>query len=292
VVVGMELMWLVDLARARLKRVKSRFLSAPAVVTHLLSLALLLCIPYAYFVEPYWPEVKQVDIATEKLSKTTLTIVQISDLHCDLRARNERKLAGLINPLKPDLVVFTGDALNDSAALPLFQETLKGLHAGIAKLAVRGNFDEWYWKDLPLFSGTGFTELGPRPMAFSKDGETFYVSGLEFSKTYDRRALQKGVPAGSYSVFLFHSPDLAEDFIGRKPDLYLAGHTHGGQIALPFYGAVITLARHGKKYEGGRYDLDGMTLYVNRGLGLEGGKAPRVRFLARPEITVFKIHPR
>ena len=74
-------------------------------------------------------------------------------------------------------------------------------------------------------------------------------------------------------------------------DLYLCGHTHGGQVALPLYGALITLSKFGKKYESGMYESNGTILYVNRGLGLEPKPAPQVRFFARPEITVFDIVP-
>ena len=74
-------------------------------------------------------------------------------------------------------------------------------------------------------------------------------------------------------------------------DLMLAGHVHGGQVALPFYGALMTLSRHGKRFEQGLYELPGMNLYVNRGIGMEGGSAPRVRFASRPEITLFLVHP-
>ena len=72
-------------------------------------------------------------------------------------------------------------------------------------------------------------------------------------------------------------------------DLYLAGHTHGGQVALPFYGALVTLAATGKKYESGLHQLGNTYIYTNRGIGMEGGRAPRVRFCARPEVTVFDI---
>lgn len=88
---------------------------------------------------------------------------------------------------------------------------------------------------------------------------------------------------------MYHSPDLVEDLPPNAVDLYVAGHTHGGQVALPFYGALVTLSRFGKKYEAGLYHVGDTTLYVNRGIGMEGGPAPRVRFCARPEITVFEI---
>jgi predicted MPP superfamily phosphohydrolase len=69
------------------------------------------------------------------------------------------------------------------------------------------------------------------------------------------------------------------------------GHTHGGQIALPLYGALITFSKYVKRYEAGLYREGETWLYVNRGIGMEGGPVPRVRFWARPEVTVIEISP-
>jgi predicted MPP superfamily phosphohydrolase len=74
-------------------------------------------------------------------------------------------------------------------------------------------------------------------------------------------------------------------------DLFCAGHVHGGQVALPFYGALVTLSRFGKQYERGLYHVGSMFMYVSRGIGMEGGVAPRVRFCSRPEITVIDLVP-
>lgn len=82
------------------------------------------------------------------------------------------------------------------------------------------------------------------------------------------------------------APDLVEDLTGA--DLYLAGHTHGGQVRVPGYGALVTFSRFDKKYEMGRYDVNGTALYVHRGVGFEPG-LPKVRFLCRPEIAVFDL---
>jgi uncharacterized protein len=100
----------------------------------------------------------------------------------------------------------------------------------------------------------------------------------------------KEVPPDAYSIFVYHYPDEIYAVAG-KVDLYCAGHTHGGQVALPLYGALLTLSRFGKRFEAGLYEVDGTQLYVNRGIGMEGSGAPRVRFFARPEITVYEIGP-
>jgi predicted MPP superfamily phosphohydrolase len=71
--------------------------------------------------------------------------------------------------------------------------------------------------------------------------------------------------------------------------MQLSGHTHGGQVRLPFYGALFAASLYGKAFESGRRQLAGLTLYVTRGIGMEGGGAPRVRFLCPPEIILWEV---
>src|SRR4029450_10657434 len=93
------------------------------------------------------------------------------------------------------------------------------------------------------------------------------------------------------SIFLYHYPSAVLEAAEKGVDLLCVGHTHGGQVSLPFYGAVITLSKLGKQYESGLYRYENTWLYVNRGIGMEGGSAPRIRFCPRPEITVIDLFP-
>ncbi|MHC4154224.1 MAG: metallophosphoesterase [Planctomycetota bacterium] len=269
-------------------------LSKPALCIHALAIIGIACFCYGYFVEPYWVEVRTITIPTEKLERTAFRVVHISDLHCDVKPRNEEKLIQLVNSAHPDVIVFTGDALNLStaSALPLFKKTMTGLEANIASFAVRGNVDIWYMPDLDFFGGTGFQLLDEKSVKVQKDGEEIFVSGLTCERPGAYLRLLENVPANRFSIFLYHNSDLVEDLENLNVDLYLCGHTHGGQVQLPFYGALVTLSKFGKKYEAGMFTVNDTILYVNRGIGLEGGLAPRVRFLARPEITVFDIIPK
>jgi predicted MPP superfamily phosphohydrolase len=268
-------------------------LRKPALCLHALAIIGIACFCYGCFVEPYWIEVKTITIPTEKLGRTTFRVVHISDLHCDRKPRNEKKLIRIVSSLRPDIIVFTGDALNlnTADALPLFKETMTSLEAGIAKFAVRGNVDISYMPDLDFFAGTGFQLLDEKTVKIQKDGEEVFVSGLTCERPSSYRRLLENVPESAFGIFLHHYSDLVEDLQNLNVDLYLCGHTHGGQVQLPFYGALVTLSKFGKKYEAGMYTVDGTILYVNRGIGLEGWLAPRIRFLARPEITVFDIVP-
>ncbi|OQA22811.1 MAG: phosphodiesterase YaeI [Chloroflexi bacterium ADurb.Bin360] len=97
------------------------------------------------------------------------------------------------------------------------------------------------------------------------------------------------IPAGAPTILLYHTPDLMPQVVDLGIDLYLAGHTHGGQLCLPFYGALFTSSQWGKKYEGGRTQEGQTTLYVSRGLGMEGLGAPRARLLAPPELILWEL---
>lgn len=284
------------LARYGLRRLRRRptkhLLSRPsAVVLHVLVGIGMLCVLYGYFIEPYWIEVNSLVVRTPKLQSGCFRIVQISDLHCDRKPRNEERAVRIINDLKPDVIVATGDYLNDTTGRTRLTEMLSDLRAPLGKFAVNGNFEIDYWPGVDLLAGTGFRLLNGDSVTVTKGSEEIALTGLGLDRAGAYREVLETLPNDRFVVFLFHKPDLIEDVNGLGIDLYVCGHTHGGQVALPGYGALLTFSKFGKKYESGLYRCGGTTLYVNRGLGLEPGPAPQVRFCARPEVTVFDILP-
>jgi len=278
-------------ARLRHKSKANILLAKPVLVLHLVALAGIGCLLYGFFVEPGRIEVTNISVQTDKLKAIALRIVHISDLHCDKKAQNEERMVELINQLDADVIVFTGDAMNTASAVPLFKSTMKNLKASLGKFAVRGNFEVNLWRNLDLYSETGFELLNAKTAAVSKNGETIHISGLSCDNPAGFKDALGPVAKGDFSVFLYHFSDLVESMEGLNVDLYLSGHTHGGQVALPLYGAIVTLSKFGKKYESGMYTVGDTTLYVNRGMGLEPRPAPQIRFGARPEIAVFDISP-
>jgi predicted MPP superfamily phosphohydrolase len=277
--------------RAAHSPVSKIILSNAVWPVHIFALIGIVCFIYGYFIEPYWLQVNKFEIRTQKLSAASFRIVQISDLHCDKRLLNEEKIVKIVNSLKPDVIVFSGDSINTPKAMRRFQKTLSDLRAGFGKFAVRGNFEICFWKNLPVFDNTGFRVLDADNVEIEKDSEKLYLAGLSCGHPERYSNVLANVPDGRFSIFLYHYPDLIDKVQNKDLDLYLCGHTHGGQVALPFYGAIITLTKHGKKYEAGMYTVGDTLLYVNRGVGLDGGWLPRVRFFARPEIAVFDIVP-
>jgi predicted MPP superfamily phosphohydrolase len=251
----------------------------------------ILCLLYGHFLEPYWIEVSSVTIHTPKLAHASFCIVQISDLHCDSKARNEKAMVRIVNDLQPDIIVATGDYLNHPSALPRLRNSLRRLNAPLGKFAVTGNFETLRSSPPDVLEGTGFRQLNRETVAVTKGAESIGILGIDFASCVSPLEAVKGLPVERFNVFLFHTPELIEEVCGPGVDLYLCGDTHGGQVALPLYGALTTFSKFGKKYESGLYHVEGTTVYVNRGLGMSPCPRPQIRFFARPEITVFHVLP-
>jgi len=251
------------------------------------------CFAYAYFVEPYLLSVRNVEIKSAKLPKGTkpFRVVHISDIHSDAKIRLEEKLPSAIAEQKPDLIVFSGDSLNSTEGLPNFRNCITEIAKIAPTFAVRGNWDVWYWHNQNLFNGTGVRELNAAAEKIEINGVPIRIAGIFVDSERKTAETIRQIPKNEFSIFLYHYPDLIQQIGDAEIDLYCAGHTHGGQVAMPFYGALVTLSKYGKKYEGGTYQVGKTRLNVNRGIGMEGGNTPRVRFWARPEITVIDVVP-
>jgi len=252
----------------------------------------IVCILYGRFVEPYWLSVTHVSITSPKIPRSLrLRIAHISDTHSDPKARLEERLPEVIAAERPDLIVFTGDAVNSPEGLPVFKSLLQKLSAIAPTFLVKGNWDAAYWSQLDLYDRTGAVELNGAGRVLEVRGVKVGIAGLAAGNASNLTRALAGIPADAFSVFLYHYPDLIHEVAARNVDLYCAGHTHGGQVALPAYGALVTFSKFGKQYESGLYGEGKTSLYVNRGIGMEGGHAPRVRFWARPELAIIDVVP-
>jgi predicted MPP superfamily phosphohydrolase len=155
---------------------------------------------------------------------------------------------------------------------------------------VLGNHD--YWTDADAVRAAllacGIQNLSNDVFTLSKGGEQLHIAGVDDTwEKHDRLdlVLEKLPPSGA-AVLLAHEPDFADRSAetGRF-DLQLSGHSHGGQVVLPFFGPPI-LPHLGRKYPTGLFQVKDMFQYTNRGVGMI---APYVRFNCRPEITVFTL---
>ena len=250
----------------------------------------ILCMCYAHWIEPFWLDVTRVTIQSPKLSGASRPIkfAHISDLHCDTNENVEPQMIAAIAEEKPDFIVFTGDTMNEAAALPVLKQTLTSLAKIAPTYVVKGNWDAWYYSKIDLFSGTGVRELNDESVKVEIAGTSLYIVGVPVRTMLNFEQAFRDVPPEAFKILLHHYPDEIETAKQHKVDLYCAGHTHGGQVALPVYGALVTFSRFDKKYESGLFQEDGTSLYVNRGLGIEAH--PRFRFFSRPEVTMIEIN--
>lgn len=284
VVTGLGLSSLARLAFARLRR---RAITAEmrwtAVLFGSLFVAELGCLAWAFLVEPRWLEVTHVEVRTPLLpAGKRLRIVHLTDTHVDGRSPVVDSLPERVGELKPDLVVFTGDAAVASQ-VDRFRALLRSMPAPLGRYAVRGNHEG----DRPDVFGDAAVELTGRPVA--TPGGELVLCGAPIGFGKQVAECLEAAPAGGPRLVAYHTPDLVEDLAPLEPTLYLAGHTHGGQVRVPLYGALVTLSRHDKKYEMGEYRVGETTLYVNRGVGFEPRPAPAVRFLSRPEVALVEL---
>lgn len=261
---------------------------------HVVCVGGLACFLYSWVIEPSWLDVTSVTISTEKLRHTRLTVVHFSDLHCESHMRRiDTALMTRIKELQPDLLVFTGDAVNTPAGIPTFRHIMSELQAPLGKYAVRGNYDlQWLWErpSLDVFAGTGFALIDTNQILVEKDGESVALLGLSLDASPEVVAERFAqISEERYTIILCHYPDFFEQSSTFFVDLYLTGHMHGGQVVLPGLGALV---RYGSPYIHGEYQRKATYMYVNRGIGMRPGRMFRMRFQARPEITVFDIIPK
>ncbi|MFA5793983.1 MAG: metallophosphoesterase [Candidatus Brocadiia bacterium] len=265
---------------------KPDFLDKPKIKFTIIALAIIgiVCILYGYFIEPNWIKVTNLKLVSPKIGGggKTVRIVHISDLHIESEGRRELAAPELINSQNPQIIILTGDYLNDEKGRLYLANFLSKLKAPYGIYAVPGNF-EWRYKSDDILAANGVLSGNNISINLDNLNVCLYLCGL------NSPTLPETLDPKQYNIFVFHSPDLIPEATAKGFDLYLGGHTHGGQVRLPFYGALITFSKYGKKYEMGYYKENHMNAYINSGLGMEGGFAPRVRFLSRPEIAIIDI---
>ena len=256
---------------------------------------------YGTGIEPFRLGVTRIEVKTSKLPPgQRLRLVQISDLHVERITRRERELVVKVNALHADTILLTGDYLSfsyvgEARAMADARQILGGLMAKYNIYAVRGTHQVDSNAVLAaLLDGLAIRWLRNEHVVVSHGGSRVAFAGASCTRdrSIDVPAVQRamdGIPAGVFSVLAYHTPELVPEAAAAGVDLYLAGHTHGGQIRAPFYGALLTNSDAGKQYEMGRYDVHDLTLYVSRGIGMEGRGAPRARFLCPPEIVCVDV---
>ena len=245
-----------------------------------------------------WNEIEASTIPKEFNNKK---ILQFSDVHLgpEFTLKQLEHLVEKMNELHPDIVVFTGDLIDKFGSYSAEREEakviLQKIYAPLGKYAVFGNHDRGGGGSLfykKYMEEAGFSVLVNEVQKIKvENGKYIIISGLDdflLGKPQIDSTL-KNLKQNDFNMLLVHEPDVVTK-INRYPvDLQLSGHSHGGQVQIPFVGPLITtkLAEH---YVEGMYEVEGKSkplyLYVNRGIGTT--RMP-VRFWSVPELSVFVL---
>lgn len=231
----------------------------------------------AYWIEPNWLKVRKISLAKET---PTHRFVHFTDLHYKGDRDYLEKVVREINKVSPDFVCMTGDIIEEDKFLTEALEILRGIKSPI--YGVPGNHDYWAHADFDeiaeSFAATGGAFLVDG-QAVTRDGKiTIHGAGERPPVNLKRNARTK-------NLMLIHYPEWVEKLAQNNFDLVLAGHTHGGQVRIPFYGPIIVPFSTGK-YDLGLFQTEAGPLYVSSGIGWF---CFNIRFLCRPEIVVFEV---
>jgi len=246
-------------------------------------------------------EVSQITLSLPRLPAEFdgYKLVQISDFHMGTWMNRERlaHIVSLVNAQAPDLIAITGDFVSYEVDPP-FQEMsppLRELHAPDGIFAVLGNHDYYIGEQEKVrtwLKSIAVTELRNDIHKIHRGNAYLTLAGVDdcYDGEEDLEQVIHQVSSNGHghstTILLAHEPDLADRASETGLfDLQLSGHSHGGQVVLPRLG-MLYLPRLGRKYPRGMYQLNGMTLYTNRGLGTSHLK---VRYKCPPEITVFTL---
>jgi predicted MPP superfamily phosphohydrolase len=246
---------------------------------------------YSFNIEPKWLYTKTVAIPINDLPSSLegFRIVQLSDIHHhpDTEIDTVIKAVERINALDPDLVAITGDYVYGKAeAIFELAPVLAEVRARYGTYSILGNHD--YWTDPGTVQegllGVGIPVLINQGVLIEVGGGKLHIAGLDdgWEGSPDLDAAMETSISGVPSILLLHEPDfISETAKDHRITLQLSGHTHGGQVRIPGFGAPI-LPLYGRMYDYGLYRVEEAWLYVNPGIGII---PPRVRFNCRPEIT-------
>lgn len=286
-----------------------------------LSIAALFGAFYAIVVERHWWAVRRFSVPCLPVGMEPLRILHLTDLHFRSGQGLKRRFLKTLSSEKWDVVVITGDLLGDPRSNEAVVSALKPIQAEFAKLFVLGSNDYYspaFKNPLKYFKAKGhgkdagsYKSAGANPWRdlverLESEGwrllqnvrTTLQLSDIEVELVgLDDAHIGRANPevaeprrSEGFRLAIAHSPDSARDLMDKDFDLILCGHTHGGQVCLPFFGALVTNCDIPRAWAKGLHRQGRSWLHVSAGLGTSMF-AP-YRFACRPEVSVLELIPR
>lgn len=251
---------------------------------------------YSKYIEPYNLTIKEYKIENEYLPNSFdgIKIVHFSDVHLgstvDIKYLD--KIVNLINKQNPDIVVFTGDmldkrrTLNDSE-IESVKKSLSKIKSNLGNYAVSGNHDIKQLDTYKKIMDTNFTILdNEEKLIYYKENNPISLVGLSDSSetkiNYD--VLEK--ENDYYRFVLCHEPDEYKKISNYSFNVMFSGHSHGGQVKLPFIGKIYTPIG-AKTYYDDYYKLDNKEIFISNGIGTT---RIDIRFNSAPSINLYRLY--
>ncbi|MEQ9323334.1 MAG: metallophosphoesterase [Polyangiaceae bacterium] len=253
---------------------------------------------YATHVEPQRLQIHQEAVATDAPDAPPIRVLHLSDIQTDAVGAWEARVIDEVLALEPDLVVHTGDLLHPIAPATVRSELPKitselARFGAVPLVTVDGDTDGGMGGE----EVAGMQLLMNRALRLEVKGRTVSIFGLALFRSAEgaRGLIEPWLaeqPADAVTIVIGHRPDFALELAGLDVDLALAGHTHGGQIRLPFIGPLLTLSNVPREWARGfRTVHDWIHLNVSAGIGAEHAAGlPSIRFLCPPEMTLIEVH--
>lgn len=259
---------------------------------------------YAMFIGTKGFLVKEYKIESSTISKdyNGLKIAHISDIHYGNRSVTKKdleKIVDNINSLKPDIIVITGDLVDNNITNKQYKElveVLSKLKANINKYAIDGNHDYSYKKWSVLIEECGFINLNDTyDVIYNDSYDSIFIAGISNNTFTTKNIKDKSEVIvdylnsndyhSTYSILLMHEPDYIDNIDYSKFDIVMAGHSHNGQVRIPIIGAII-LPDGSKKYYKEHYSLEDTDLYISSGIGTSD--LP-IRLFDKPSANFYRI---
>jgi len=219
-------------------------------------------------------------------------IAFLTDTHVASFARRDfyRAIVAQVQAFDPDLILLGGDFVSFHRHIPLLRDRLlDGLGARDGVFAVLGNHDYWSGaaEVVETMTACGVRFLTNANVVLARGADTLPLAGIDelYRGKPDPAAAFAGIDSDRPCLALSHHPDIIDILPRRRIDLLLCGHTHGGQIRFPFFGAVVVPSMHEAEFASGFHRIGPMLLYVSRGIG----SIPPLRILCRPEVATFTL---
>lgn len=268
---------------------------------------------YSFFVEPRWHRIMHRTVLLKGASLPPLRILHLSDFHFYPGKTERVKLVHRLAQEAVDLIFITGDLIDTNDGIPISIEALRPLRAKYGVYCTFGNHDYVHVKFHNIFhvkrrkfdcskyekndierlagelAGIGIQVLRNQRVTIEVDGAPVIIAGIDdpYTEHDDIASTFAGYRKEGPCFVLIHTPDRYQELAEYNVDMVFSGHTHGGQICLPFYGPIITRTEAPREFAYGLNRLNGTVYFTTRGIG--SSKRTYPRFNCRPEVNFFTV---